>query len=295
MNSLYNAMNVEVIKAPILPARDKNAHKGTFGTALIMCGSYGMAGAAVLAITACLRSGVGIAKAVLPDKIYDIVARQVPEAVFTPVSTSPCGTFSSVDTGKITELLPSADAVLYGCGIGQSDDNTEVLKAVIKNAKSPIIIDADGINLLSRNINIIKQITVPVVLTPHPGEMSRLCGKGIAEIEGSRVNTAVEFSREYGVYTVLKGSETVVAAPDGRVFINKTGNPGMATGGSGDALAGILAAFLARERDILRAVMSAVYIHGAAGDMAAEKMSQTSLLPRDLIEQLPLLFKTLEG
>lgn len=287
-------MDIKVIKRPTLPPRHKNSHKGTFGTAVIICGSYGMAGAAVLAARAALRSGLGIAKIILPDKIYDIVARQVPEAVFVPLKTSGEGTLCADEIGEICEHIKNADALLYGCGCGISGDNAEILKTLIKSVKCPFIIDADGINLLSQNIDIIMQTEADIILTPHPGEMSRLTGKSIAEIESNRVNTARCFTDKYGATTVLKGAETLVATPSA-TYINTCGNPGMATGGSGDTLSGILAAFLAREKDIDFAVTAAVWVHSAAGDMAAKRLSQTSMLPSDMIDELPCLFKKLEG
>ncbi len=288
-------MKAQKIKRPKPIRRDKNSHKGTYGTALFICGSYGMSGAVIMASLAALRSGLGIAKIAIPDKIYDIVAKSVPEAVCVPCATSDMGTFCKTDAEKIVNEAKNCSVIVIGCGISNSQDNEEILAAVIKNAMCPIIIDADGINLLSHNIDIIKQTKASVILTPHPGEMSRLCKKSVAEIEKDRIGTAVKFSHEYGVITVLKGHKTIVATPKGCAYINTTGNAGMATGGSGDVLAGVIAAFVARSNDTVDAVKSAVYVHGAAGDLAAKYMSQTSLLPRDLIEQLPCLFKKLEG
>ena len=287
-------MDVKIINEPHFAPRNKNAHKGTFGTAVFIVGSYGMAGAAVLAAKAALRSGVGIAKVILPDKIYDIVARQLPEAVFVPLKTSNKGTFCKDDIATICDNIKNANSVVFGCGVGISDDNAKILREVIKTAKCPLVIDADGINLLAQSIDIIKQASAPIILTPHPGEMSRLTGKSIAEIEGNRVEIAKQFSDNFNVITVLKGSETLVATPS-NIYKNIIGNPGMATGGSGDTLAGILAAFLAREKDTEFAVTSAVYVHSAAGDLAAEELSQTAMLPSDIIDKLPCLFKKLEG
>ena len=287
-------MGVKIIEQPMLPPRNKNSHKGTFGTAVLICGSYGMAGAAVLAGKAALRSGVGIAKIILPDKIYDIVARQIPEAVFVPLKTSSDGTLCCEDIPKICEHIKNADSVLFGCGIGMSRDNAEILNNLINEVRCPFIIDADGINLLSQNIDIIKQAAAPIVLTPHPGEMSRLTGKSIGEIEANRIKTARDFADKYGAVTVLKGAETVVATRS-NTYLNTIGNAGMATGGSGDTLSGILAAFLAREGDMDFAVTSAVWVHSAAGDKAAERLSLTSMLPSDIIDELPCLFKKLEG
>lgn len=280
-------MKFNVTKAPKISNRDKNSHKGTFGTALLVCGSYGMAGAAVLAAKAALRSGIGKLKMAVHKSVYGICAVSVPEAVFLPYGLG----FKKA----VLNDIQTADSILLGCGCGLSKSTLEKLKLTIKNANCPIVIDADGINLLSQNIDILKQAKTPIILTPHPMEMSRLCGKSVREINANRLSIAADFAKNHGVYLVLKGNETVVAAPDGRVNINPTGNAGMATGGSGDVLSGIMAALLAYNADVFFAITSAVYIHGLAGDSAAEKLSETALLPSDIIKELPCVFKTLEG
>lgn len=286
-NFLTDMYENKIIEKPLICPRDKASHKGTFGTALLVCGSYGMAGAAVLAASAALRGGVGKLKLAVHKSIYGICAQALPEAVFIPISRC----FKK----DILKHLGGADSILFGCGVGTHKDTLKRLEFIIKNSKCPVVIDADGINLLSQNIDILKQAKTPIILTPHPKEMSRLCGKGVDEINGSRIKTASDFAVEHGVYIVLKGNQTVVAAPDGRISINPTGNAGMATGGSGDVLAGIMAALIAYNTDIFSTICAAVYIHGAAGDNAADKLSQTAMLPSDIIKELPCVFKTLEG
>ncbi|MBQ0083916.1 MAG: NAD(P)H-hydrate dehydratase [Clostridiales bacterium] len=282
-----------IIEKPRI-VRAENSHKGTFGTALIISGSYGMAGAAMLCTNACLKSGVGIAKLCIPSSIYDIVAKGISEAVFVPCGIKPFKRFSLGAINKIKPHIKTANSIVIGCGMSQGFFNKRLLKYVIKNADCPIIIDADGINMLSRSIDILRRARAEIVLTPHPKEFSRLSGKGVAEIEADREKAACDFAREYGVYVVLKGHETVVSSPAGEVFINQTGNSGMATGGSGDTLSGILAARVAQNKELLQAVKESVYIHGMCGDMAAQKLSKTSMLPSDMIEQLPFVFKNLE-
>ncbi len=277
-----------------IPKRDASAHKGSFGTALIIAGSYGMAGAAIMATKGCLRSGVGIAKCMLPASIYGFSAPTCPEAVFLPAGSRFSKRLGIAAILKIKGALRGASSVAIGCGIGKGIFCKALLKAVIKNAKCPIIIDADGINILSGSISLLKQASVPIILTPHPGEMARLCGKSVAEIQADRENTAKAFAKEYNVYLVLKGHCTVIATPSGEAFVNTSGNAGMATGGSGDVLAGILAARTAATRDILEAVRQGVFAHGAAADEAAKKSGETALLPRDIIEQLPAIFKAME-
>lgn len=276
------------IKRPVILKREPNTHKGTYGTALLVCGSYGMAGALVMSAKGCLRSGIGLAKCVVDEKIYPIVASLLPEAVFAVTDQNDI-------LSRIESELKTANCVLFGCGVGQSRQTEQTLEFIIKNAKIPIIIDADGINALALGINILRQAKTPLILTPHPKEMSRLTGKTVEEIEKDRIGTATEFSKRYQVYTVLKGHNTVVATPTGEHFINPTGNAGMATGGSGDVLAGIMAARICQNTDIISAVTESVYIHGLAGDIAAERKSQTAMLPSDIIEELPCVYKILEG
>ena len=272
---------------PIIPKRDKNSHKGTFGTSLIIAGSYGMAGAAVLAANAALRSGVGKAKLAVNKSIYGICAAAISEAVFIP--------YGICFKNKLIPHIKTANSILFGCGCSTNKTTLKKLKFIIKNANCPIVIDADGINVLSQNIDILKQAKTPIILTPHPLEMSRLSGKGVQEIGEDRICAATEFANKYGVYVVLKGNGTVIAAPNETPIVNPTGNPGMATGGSGDVLAGIMAGLLAQQSDILKTVSAAVYIHGMAGDVAADNLGETAILPSDIIEELPCVFKTLEG
>ena len=272
---------------PVIAKRNEDSHKGTFGTALIVAGSYGMAGAAILACRAALKSGVGKLKLAVNKSIYDICAKTVPEAVCLPYRFG----FKT----KCLEHIKTSNSILFGCGSSVSKASFKRLKFIIENANCPIVIDADGINMLSDNIDILKQAKTPIILTPHPKEMSFLCKKNVDEINDNRVETAAEFANKYGVYLVLKGNKTVIAAPNKTPIVNTNGNAGMATGGSGDVLSGIIAGLLAYNDDILKTVAAAVFIHGFAGDLSAQKLSQTSMLPSDIIKELPCVFKTLEG
>ena len=274
-------------KKPDKIMRHPDSHKGTYGTALMVTGSFGMAGAAILSAKAALKSGVGKLKFAVHKKIYGVCTVAVPEAVYLPYGTC----FRK----KMLEHVKMADSILFGCGSGDNRATLKKLEFIIDNANCPIVIDADGINVLSKNIDILKRATTPIILTPHPQEMARLCGKSVKEINDNRLNIATDFAKQYGVYLVLKGHNTVIAARDTAPIVNPTGNAGMATGGSGDVLAGIAAGLLAYNKDILKTISAAVYIHGLAGDMAAEKLSKTALLPSDMIEELPCVFKMLEG
>jgi len=276
------------IEQPIFKKRTRNSHKGSFGTALIVAGSYGMCGAEILATKAALRSGVGIAKAVVTDKNYTAFCSSIPEAVTYPVVADRDGGISlSFDETK--SLCSNAQAVLVGPGLGQSFAAKQTTINILKNAEIPIVLDADGINAVAFDINILRKTKAPVIITPHPGEMARLCGKSVREIEADRIGNAVKFAMETGCITVLKGANTIVAAPDGRVFFNTTGNAGLATGGSGDVLSGILVSLLSQGYSPLTAALSGVYIHGKAADIAAEKYGFASLLPSDIITELKTL------
>lgn len=270
---------------PIFKKRRHNSHKGTFGTALLFCGSYGMAGAAILAARAALRSGAGIVKSVLCDSIYAPFTAAVPEAVCVPVKQNKFGTLSAENI-DIINLLTGADAVLVGCGMGNNADTAEIVRLAAQNTEVPLIIDADGINAICGSIDIIKKRKAPVIITPHPGEMARLLGTTVSAVEENRVSCACDFARENGCTVVLKGANTIIAAENGDVFFNCTGNPGMSTGGSGDVLSGIIAALAAQGMSATEAAKAAVYLHGEAGDRAALKRGQRALIPSDIIEEL---------
>ena len=272
-------------EAPVFKKRRHNSHKGTFGTGLMLCGSYGMAGAAVIAARAALRSGIGILKAVLCDNIYYPFTISVPEAVCVPVTPNNKGTFCP-DKLNLAELLMGCSAVLIGCGMGNNGDTARLVKELTEASEFPIVIDADGINALSDSIDIIKESKAPVILTPHPGEMARLCSVSVREVEENRVKIAKDFAVKYGCVLVLKGANSIVATPSGEVYFNMTGNPGMSTGGSGDVLAGIILSLLAQGFGAPEAAKAAVYLHGEAGDKAAAKRGERGMLPTDLIEEL---------
>lgn len=275
----------KIIKEPVFQKRNKNSHKGTFGKAMLIAGSYGMAGAAMLCAKAALRSGLGIAGCMMPESIYAPFTSFLPEAVCLPSKETEDGTLL-FDSEKLISVCKEYDAVLFGCGVGKGRDIGKIAEFLIKNCENPLIIDADGINAITDSIDILKESKVPIILTPHPGEMARLCKTSSAEIESNRIKYAKDFAVEYGCIVVLKGSNTIVALPNGEINFNVCGNPGMATGGSGDVLAGITVSMLAQGIPAEKAAKYAVYLHSAAADKAAEKRSQHALLPSDIIEEL---------
>lgn len=274
----------QTISKPNLPQRKHNSHKGTFGTALLFCGSYGMLGAAILSAKACLRSGVGIAKCVIAKSIYDAFTTAVPEAVCIPSKQTVNGCLHSKI--NIKKAIEKVSAILFGCGLGNNRHTKKLLKKIVVNAKVPLVIDADGINALATNINILKKTNASIILTPHPAEMARLTGLTVAQVEENRIKTATEFAMKYKCHLVLKGANTIVATPGGEIFFNMCGNTGLATGGSGDVLAGITVSLLAQGIPVTDAVKWAVYIHSDTADKVCSQKGERALLPSDIIDAL---------
>ncbi len=275
----------------IIPRYKKNEHKGSCGKLLVIGGSTTMSGAPVMASLAAMRSGCGIVKLIVPENIYLPVAAKMLEIMVNPMKNTIYGTFSKDIIDEILEMTSYFDAVLIGCGMSVSEDTKEILYALIENSDIPMVIDADGINLLAKNKEILKHKKSPVVLTPHTIEISRLAGIPSNEVDADRIGCALKFAKEYEVTALIKGPNTITASYDGRVAVNNSGNPGMATAGSGDVLAGVIAAFAAREIEPFDAAAAAVYIHGKAGDLAAAKLSQYGLIASDIIDQLPASLK----
>ena len=274
--------------------RENNTYKGSYGSLLAVCGSEGMAGAAVFAGKAAVQSGVGLVRMVLPKSIYPIASAHLIDPVYTPLPDSEEGTIRAQDSDRIMAQLEKSTACLIGCGMGCNADTAAVVKRLIKESTMPLVIDADGLNAIVDEPEILKQAHCPVIITPHAGEMGRLVGKSGEQVQANRLETAREFAKEYGVFVVLKGAGTIKAQPDGVVMVNLTGNPGMAKGGSGDVLAGITASLVAQGHSVADACMCAVHIHGLAGDRAADRFSRTAMTPMDIVFDLPTVFQEIE-
>lgn len=268
-----------------LPDRDPWAHKGDFGKLLLLCGSRGYTGAAALAAMGALRSGAGLVDLGVPECIYAIEAAKLLEPVIFPLPDQD-GTLSEKAVKSILERLAAADAVLIGPGLGQSDGTVAAVETVLTNFKGPVVVDADGINVLSKHKDILRGRTAPTILTPHDGEFRRLDGV----LSGNRTEAAAELAKDLGVIMLLKGHETIIT--DGEIcYINCTGNPGMAVGGSGDVLSGIIVSLLGQGIAPIHAAACAAWLHGRAGDICAEKIGQYGMLPSDMLEVLPRLMK----
>lgn len=269
----------------ILPDRNPDGHKGTFGRILLICGSRGYTGAAALAAMGALRAGAGLVYLAVPESIYAIEAVKLTEPVILPMADFD-GKLSVEALKDITALIPKMDAVLIGPGIGVGEGTLCVLDAVLREAKCPVVVDADGITLLSKHKDILRGRTYPTVLTPHAGEFARLWGP----VGQDRIGSAIALAEALGCIVLLKGRGTVVT--DGiSCYRNPTGNPGMAVGGCGDLLAGILTALLGQGIAPLEATACAAWIHGAAGDLCAADLGQYAMLPSDMLAKLPRLLK----
>lgn len=271
----------------ILPARDPGGHKGTFGKVLCVGGSVGYTGAPVFASRAAVRTGSGLVFLGVPESIWQVAAVKSDEAMPFPMRDMDGKLHGCFD--EIARRAEGCDAVLYGCGLGRSAGLDELIRQVLTIPR-PLVLDADGINALAGHMDVLTRRTGITVLTPHEGEFARIGG----DLRRSRIDAAVDFAQAHGVYLVLKGPGTVVAAPDGRYAVNTTGNDGMAKGGSGDVLAGMLVSLLGQGMDAFDACCAAVYLHGLAGDLAAADKGKRGMTPTDLLEQIPYAIKETE-
>lgn len=269
----------------MLPDRDPESHKGDFGKILLLCGSRSYTGAAALAAMGALRSGAGLVYLGVPESIYDIEAIKLTEPVVFPLPDRN-GMLSRDSIRQITEMFSKIDAVLVGCGLGCSEDTFLVLKTVLEKFSGPVVVDADGINLLANHIDILRGRTGTTIITPHIIEFQRIGGL----LTENRLESAKTFAKASNSIVLLKGHHTVIT--DGiDYYINPTGNPGMAVGGSGDVLAGMIVSLLGQGVTPLEAAACGAWLHGAAGDICAEEIGQYGMLPSDMLKVLPRLLK----
>ena len=269
----------------LLPKRNVNAHKGNVGKVLLLCGSEGFTGAAALATMGALRSGVGLVYLGVPRSIYQIEAMKLNEAVVFPL-TDNNGKMSVHAIREIEGKLNSVDAVLIGPGIGVSEETTEIVIYVLKNFAGPVVLDADGIIAIAKHKNILRDRAGQTVITPHEGEFCRFTEGAIF----NRLEDARKLAEQLNATVVLKGHNTVVT--DGnRIYINTTGNPGMAVGGCGDVLAGVIVSLLGQGLSSFEASVYGTWLHGASGDACAKKLGQYGMLPTDMLDALPRLMK----
>lgn len=269
----------------LLPDRKPWSYKGDFGKILLLCGSRGYTGAAAMAAMGALRSGAGLVYLGVPECIYEIEAVKLTEPVVFPLPEEN-GTLGTQSIDTLKKLLPKMDAVLIGCGLGWSQETYSVVKFVLEEVKCPVVLDADGINVLAGHMDILRGRAYPTVLTPHDGEFLRIGGK----VGENRLYSASCYAKEWGCIVLLKGHRTCIT--DGHIhYINETGNPGMAVGGSGDILAGIIVSLIGQGFDPLEAAACGAWLHGAAGDICAKEIGQYGMIPTDMLSVLPRLMK----
>ncbi len=276
-----------------LPLRPPDGHKGTFGTCAIIAGSRGYSGAACLAAMAAVRAGAGLVRLAYPQGLTSIIESRVAEPVKHPLPETEQITLSTSAFEPVKQIVADASAILIGPGISTHPETKELLFKLIPHLKKPAVLDADALNNLAGALEILKHSDTTFILTPHPGELSRLIGKGATEINADRVNIARAFAREHNCILVLKGAPTVIAAPDDQVYLNPTGNSGLASGGTGDVLAGLIAGLLAQGASPLNAAIIGVFLHGRAADIAASELTEYCLAAGDLVDFLPRAFSTI--
>ena len=280
-------LTAQIVKE-MLPARDPWGHKGTFGKVLCLCGSVGFTGAPVFATRAAVRTGSGLVYLGVPQSIWEVVAKKCDEAMPFPLPNQG-GKLSLAAEAEARQRIALCDAVLIGCGLGRSAESDALTRNLL-NIDKPLVLDADGINALQGYADLLKKRVAPTILTPHEGEFLR-----IGDLSAGREESAAAFAKTHGVYLVLKGHRTVIASPEGWLAVNPTGNSGMAKGGSGDVLSGMILSLLGQGLDPFDACCVGVYLHGLTGDLAAAEKTEYAMTPTDMIEKIPEAYKQILG
>lgn len=277
--------------APLIGLRPAESNKGNYGHVLLVGGSLGKAGSVAMAGMAALRAGAGLSTVATPKSMLGTVAGFHPELMTEPLSETDAGTISMSARDRTGELAKGKTVVAIGPGISRDSQTAEMVRSVVASLQLPMVVDADGLNAFEGRTDELNGKGRTLVITPHPGEMARLVGATIAEVQKDRLGVARKFAREHSLIVVLKGHRTLVVQPDGEAWVNTTGNPGMATGGTGDILTGMVAGMIAQHpKDAFQAVLAAVHLHGLAGDVMCERVGEHSLVATDLLEGLPGAF-----
>lgn len=277
-----------------LPSRPRDSHKGSRGRVLLLGGSVGMGGAMVLASQGALRSGAGLVTAAVPRGVQPQVAAAVPEVLTYPLEEAGMGWLDTSCQELVLTLLERASAVGVGPGLSQGPEAVALVRELLPGIRQPLVLDADALNALEGEDELLSRVPGPVIVTPHPGEMGRLAGMDIERVQAQRMELALEYAARRGVHVLLKGAFSLVASPEGQLAVNPTGNPGMATGGTGDVLTGVVAALLGQGLDTFAAGVLGAFVHGLAGDLAAESASQAGMAASDVHGWLPRAWQLLE-
>ncbi len=282
------------IARSLLPERPPDGHKGTFGHLYAIAGSRGFTGAAKMVGEAAGRSGVGLVTLGVPEPLGDVVASDSLETMTMLLPSTPDESIAAAALGPALDFAANKEAVALGPGLSQNLETQRFVVEFVQQCKAPLVVDADGLNALSENLSVLSVAASKRVLTPHPGEMARLCGLSNATVQDDREGAARKFAENHGCTVVLKGHRTVVAGADGQVFVNVNGNSGMATGGTGDVLTGLLGGLMAQGMKVFDAALLGVYVHGLAGDLAAEEFTERGMIASDLIAEIPEAWRILE-
>jgi hydroxyethylthiazole kinase-like uncharacterized protein yjeF len=275
----------------LLPARKKQSHKGDYGKALIISGSVGMTGSGCLAASAALKSGAGLVYLSVPSSLAAIYGSSVPEPVLLPMEDNGSGYMAENATDILDDILSGKDIIAAGPGLSTRTGSRKLIRKLLETAEQPLVLDADALNIIAEDKSILRSIRNMAAVTPHPGEMARLAGVSAEQVQKNRLSVARQFAAEWNVVTVLKGYRTLVACPDGTVYINMSGNPGMATAGSGDVLTGVIAGLAGQGMKLSQAAVAGVYLHGLAGDKAAEDLGEYGLTATDILNRIPWAIK----
>ncbi|MEK7851171.1 MAG: NAD(P)H-hydrate dehydratase, partial [Deltaproteobacteria bacterium] len=279
----------------LFPKRKLDTHKGSYGRLLVIAGSRGKTGAAAMAAVSAMRTGAGVVTLAVPKNLQPIYEMKLTEVMIEPLSEGEKWSIGENALGEIIKLAEDKSALVLGPGISPTQAAIKVMAGLIETITQPVVIDAGGIDAVAANPDILKNAKGPRIITPHPGEMGRLLGVSSKDVQADRAGIAKKYAVENNVFVVLKGAHTVIAAPDGKVFINTTGNPGMATAGTGDALAGMIGGLLAQGISPEKAAIAAVYLHGLAGDMVRDEKGEYGIMATDVIEKIPLAIKKVAG
>lgn len=280
--------------SPLVKSRDRRGHKGSYGHCLIVAGSTGKTGAAALAANSAVRAGSGLVTLAIPASLNQILEIKTTEAMTLPIDDGGLGFLGDRARDALLMALRGKDSIALGPGISREPDTAELVRLLLKECPLPMVVDADGLNAIAEDSSILlERKPGALVLTPHPGEMSRLSGLTIETIESDRVAAARNFAQKYRVYLVLKGADTIIASPEGDIAVNGSGNPGMASGGMGDVLTGIIASLLGQRRPVMEACMLGVFIHGMAADLVAAEKGEIGISASDVQESIPFAYKNL--